>query len=100
MRRALHVLAGLAVCGALYAFAAVATQTLPFGPFLAACLAVAAAQSAADWFGPDGPHASRRRRRRTGSCARCGYNLTGNVSGTCPECGAATTPVARARTVS
>ena len=22
-----------------------------------------------------------------GSCQRCGYDLTGNVSGTCPECG-------------
>jgi hypothetical protein len=29
----------------------------------------------------------RRRSRRTGSCVRCGYDLTGNVSGTCPECG-------------
>ncbi len=29
-----------------------------------------------------------RRRFRTGTCASCGYNLTGNVSGTCPECGA------------
>jgi hypothetical protein len=25
-----------------------------------------------------------------GHCRRCGYNLTGNVSGVCPECG---TPV-------
>jgi hypothetical protein len=24
-----------------------------------------------------------------GHCRRCGYNLTGNVSGRCPECGAA-----------
>ncbi len=24
-----------------------------------------------------------------GLCQRCGYDLTGNVSGTCPECGAA-----------
>jgi hypothetical protein len=23
-----------------------------------------------------------------GHCRRCGYNLTGNVSGACPECGA------------
>ncbi len=23
-----------------------------------------------------------------GCCQHCGYNLTGNVSGTCPECGA------------
>src|SRR5262249_31473081 len=27
------------------------------------------------------------RRKRPGACA-CGYDLTGNVSGTCPECGA------------
>ena len=30
---------------------------------------------------------ARRRRRRPGLCAACGYNLTGNVSGVCPECG-------------
>jgi hypothetical protein len=29
-----------------------------------------------------------RRRRRTGLCPQCGYDLTGNVSGRCPECGA------------
>jgi hypothetical protein len=28
-----------------------------------------------------------RRRRRTGGCPNCGYDLTGNVSGVCPECG-------------
>jgi hypothetical protein len=28
----------------------------------------------------------RRRRRRIGLCSRCGYELTGNVSGVCPEC--------------
>ena len=27
------------------------------------------------------------RRRRKGLCLRCGFDLTGNVSGTCPECG-------------
>lgn len=26
-------------------------------------------------------------RRNPNSCTTCGYNLTGNVSGTCPECG-------------
>jgi len=26
-------------------------------------------------------------RRRTGHCVNCGYDLTGNVTGTCPECG-------------
>jgi len=28
-----------------------------------------------------------RYRRRRGLCSRCGYDLTGNVSGICPECG-------------
>jgi hypothetical protein len=27
------------------------------------------------------------RRPRRGHCGECGYNLTGNVSGVCPECG-------------
>jgi hypothetical protein len=26
-------------------------------------------------------------RKAGGLCSMCGYNLTGNVSGTCPECG-------------
>ena len=26
-------------------------------------------------------------------CSHCSYNLTGNVSGVCPECGTAITPV-------
>jgi hypothetical protein len=34
------------------------------------------------------------RSRRRGHCAACGYNLTGNVSGVCPECGA---PIATRR---
>ncbi len=29
------------------------------------------------------------RRRSCGLCAACGYNLTGNTSGACPECGTA-----------
>jgi hypothetical protein len=29
------------------------------------------------------------RRRREGRCLSCGYDLTGNVSGVCPECGTA-----------
>lgn len=31
-----------------------------------------------------------RRRMRPGCCARCGYDLTGNRSGVCPECGTPT----------
>ena len=33
-----------------------------------------------------GPY-RRHRRRKRGLCLTCGYNLTGNVSGVCPECG-------------
>ncbi len=29
-------------------------------------------------------------RRRHNCCVRCGYNLTGNISGVCPECGTPT----------
>jgi hypothetical protein len=32
-------------------------------------------------------------RRRYALCVQCGYSLTGNTSGVCPECG---TPVAKA----
>ncbi len=28
-----------------------------------------------------------RRCRKPGHCPRCGYNLTGNITGRCPECG-------------
>jgi multisubunit Na+/H+ antiporter MnhB subunit len=31
--------------------------------------------------------AERRRLLRTHCCLNCGYDLTGNVSGVCPECG-------------
>jgi hypothetical protein len=33
----------------------------------------------------------RRERRAKGQCERCGYDLTSNTSGTCPECGSSTT---------
>ena len=33
----------------------------------------------------------RRLQRKPNHCRSCGYNLTGNVSGICPECGAAVT---------
>ncbi len=32
-------------------------------------------------------HWQARRRRKRGLCLTCGYNLTGNTSGVCPECG-------------
>jgi len=32
------------------------------------------------------------RRIPPGHCQNCGYNLTGNVSGVCPECGVSAPP--------
>jgi hypothetical protein len=33
---------------------------------------------------------ARARKPKPGTCAKCGYNLTGNVTGVCPECGTRT----------
>ena len=33
------------------------------------------------------PRQQRWRRASWGECQGCGYNLTGNISGRCPECG-------------
>ena len=38
-----------------------------------------------------------RRHAAVGHCRRCGYNLTGNVSGRCPECGMVPAKPARRR---
>lgn len=35
-------------------------------------------------------HTDRRRPIPSGQCRKCGYDLTGNVSGRCPECGKGT----------
>ena len=35
------------------------------------------------------PGRRHRRRRKRGQCVKCGYDLTGNVSGVCSECGTA-----------
>ncbi|MCB9850951.1 MAG: hypothetical protein H6817_09645 [Phycisphaerales bacterium] len=32
-------------------------------------------------------HVKWRKHRAPGSCSQCGYDLTGNTSGVCPECG-------------
>lgn len=48
--------------------------TVAFGSLLVPCLMVK-------------PSLRRRKRRMNGLCIKCGYNLTGNASGICPECG-------------
>lgn len=35
-------------------------------------------------------HKGKRQDHHYGICSKCGYDLTGNVSGRCPECGAPT----------
>lgn len=40
-----------------------------------------------------------RRRIPPGHCRACSYDLTGNTSGTCPECGTAIEPIRRADAV-
>jgi len=60
-------------------------------------------ETAEDWFhfglyacpgmlGIFANRAGRRKRPQPGHCAQCGYNLTGNVSGICPECGTKIVP--------
>ena len=53
--------------------------TLPYWS-LALCSAGPPAARAWSW-------RRRRHRARAGLCPACAYDLTGNVSGTCPECG-------------
>jgi len=64
--------AAVALHGGLPVLPAVAAPTV-----IAGCL----------WYRWDRPYALRRQRRAKGLCVRCGYDLTGNVSGVCPECG-------------
>jgi hypothetical protein len=54
------------------------------GGFLGSFLALGTALLACRWIFPQW--------RPPGHCQRCGYDLTGNVSGRCPECG---TPIER-----
>lgn len=54
-----------------------ATINMPFLYLVLACIIVAAVFR---FLG---------RRRRSGRCAKCDYDLTGNTSGICPECGLA-----------
>ena len=61
------------------------TDKLLAVPLWPACLLLAAltAVRGIGWF----YRRRRTRRRRLGLCPSCAYNLTGNVSDVCPECG-------------
>ena len=74
------------LCGLLAVMLAAAVAVhggLPVMPAVAAPTVIAAFL----WYRWDRPHELRRRRRAMGLCVGCGYDLTGNVSGVCPECG-------------
>ena len=48
------------------------------------------------WYFGDRPGLIRQRRRAHGQCEHCGYDLRGNVTAVCPECGSPFEPSARA----
>ena len=76
------IVGGLGVCSA----AAIAVWfDLPPIPATAFPFVVAVVA----WYGWDRPTELRAARREKGLCSRCGYDLRGNVSGVCPECGTA-----------
>ena len=64
-------------------------QPLPFATFVAFSGVVAGLIAAGDWVAVERPRETRRRRLRLGLCAHCGYDLRGNESRICPECGGA-----------
>lgn len=64
-------------------------QPLPFATFVALSGVVAGLVAAGDWVAVERPRGRMRRRLRLGLCRHCGYDLHGNVSRVCPECGAA-----------
>jgi hypothetical protein len=57
----------------------------PYGDYLFVALAVCGLIGT--WYLAEGPARQQRQWKAEGRCTRCGYDLTGNVSGTCPECG-------------
>jgi hypothetical protein len=57
------------------------------GTLVAFIVLVMAAAGLSAWYWLSRPFQRDRRRRTKGLCTRCGYDLRGNVSRVCPECG-------------
>ncbi len=74
--------------GALVAGVLVVTDVHSLRP-LACIVPAGAALGAAAWYWLERPFARDRKRRAKGQCLACGYDLRGNLSGVCPECGQA-----------
>ena len=88
VRRPLKALAVIAAAAAVYPVDR-AVRPFPFFAFVALSVVVAGVIAAGDWLAVERPMEAERRRRKRRLCTRCGYDLYGNVSGRCPECGAA-----------
>lgn len=80
---------GWATFSAAEAFERGATESWYFSPvnLVGDWLMVCAAGGLVLWARRLARGARRQRRAARGECVVCGYNLTGNVSGRCPECG-------------
>ena len=78
--RTLWIVIGVVVAGLLVYGAA-------RGEGAAARLVVVVAGVVLPWYWRDRAEELRQDREAMGLCAGCGYDLTGNVSGVCPECG-------------
>jgi hypothetical protein len=83
-----YVLRALIVLGAGYVAKGLATASGVFPPPVPfAMMVIIVGVSGVVWWRFDRPVDLARERLGTGRCLFCGYDLTGNVSGVCPECG-------------
>ena len=91
MPHPLRRILGLAfILAGAWAFVAGAHWNWPWGALLGFCVFIGMIQFGAYWVHfPANQYA---RRLAANQCLHCGYSLTGNVSGFCPECGSIVTP--------
>ena len=75
----LTVVAGLAMVSAYFAASVFIGRWAGIAVILVVPVVMWVLLERSDWV--------RTRRQERGRCAGCGYDLTGNVSGLCPECG-------------
>jgi hypothetical protein len=80
LRALVFILGGAAVLAAAALAMVIAAPPAP-------ALLIPLIPALAAWYLWDRPRELRRERRAKGLCVRCGYDLRGNVSGVCPECG-------------
>jgi DMSO/TMAO reductase YedYZ heme-binding membrane subunit len=85
----LRALAFIVACVGAYSLWVLFLGRVPRPASIAVAFALVAAGVYVAWR-IERPRELRRLRRERGQCVRCGYDLRGNVSGVCPECGGAT----------